>query len=63
MATTDATQNIARNGGILLVNATKISLLSDEELEQRNIIPQIILTTSNKALFRTEIENTNNRKN
>lgn len=63
MATTNATQNIARNGGILLVNATKISLLRDEELEQRNIIPQIILTTSNKALFRTEIENTNNRKN
>ena len=63
IATTNATKNIARDGGILLINATKISLLSDEELEQRNITPQIILTTSNKALFRTEIENTTSRKN
>ncbi len=63
ITTTNATKDIARSGGILLINATKISLLSDEELEQRNITPHVILTTSEQALFRTEIENTQNRKN
>lgn len=62
LATTNATKDIARDGGILLVNATKIRLLTDEELENRNITPTIVVTTSNQALFRTDIENTENGK-
>lgn len=58
IATTNATKNIATDGGILLVNATKISLLSDEELEELNVDTQVILTTSDSAIFRTDVSNT-----
>jgi ABC-2 type transport system permease protein len=58
IATTTATKNIATDGGILLVNATKISLKTDEELEELNVTPQVILTTSDTAIFRTDVSNT-----
>ena len=58
IATTTATKDIARDGGILLANASKISLAKDEELERLQVTPTIILTSSNQALFRTEIQNT-----
>jgi ABC-2 type transport system permease protein len=58
IATTNATKNIATDGGILLVNATKISLKTDEELEELNVTPQVILTTSDTAIFRTDLTDT-----
>lgn len=62
IATTNATKDIATDGGVLFVNATKISLKTDEELETLKVTPQVILTTSDTALFRTEVENTSNSK-
>ncbi|MCI8482623.1 MAG: GldG family protein [Clostridia bacterium] len=62
IATTNATKNIATDGGILLVNATKLTLANDEALEQLNIDAQVILTTSNTALFRKEVANTSPSK-
>lgn len=62
ISTTNATKDIATDGGILLVNATKISLLSDEELEKINVTSQVILTTSDTALFRTQTSNTSSTK-
>lgn len=62
IATTNATKDIATDGGILLVNATKISLADDEELEELNVTSQVILTTSDTALFRTEVSNTSSYK-
>lgn len=62
IATTKATKDIATDGGILLVNATKITLASDETLEELNVTPEVILTTSDKALFRTEVSNTSSSK-
>lgn len=62
IATTNATKNIATDGGILFVNATKISLASDEELENLNVTPKVILNTSDTALFRTEVSNTSSSK-
>lgn len=62
IATTNATKNIATDGGILFVNATKISLVSDEELENLNVTPQVILNTSDTALFRTEVSSTTSSK-
>lgn len=62
IATTNATKDIATDGGILLVNATKIKLASDEELDNLNVIPEVILTTSEEALFRTEVTNTTSSK-
>lgn len=62
IATTNATKDIATDGGILFVNATKISLKSDEELEELNVTPQVILTTSDTALFRSEVNNTSSYK-
>lgn len=62
IATTNATKDIATDGGILFVNATKISLADDETLDKLNVTPQVILSTSNTALFRTEVENTTSSK-
>lgn len=62
IATTNATKDIATDGGILLVNATKIKLAIDEELENLHVTPQVILTTSDTALFRTEVSNTSSSK-
>ena len=62
IATTNATKDIATDGGILLVNATKITLASDEKLEQLKVEAQNILTTSETALFRKDVSNTQNTK-
>lgn len=62
IATTNATKDIATDGGILFVNATKIKLGTDEELEKLQVTPQVILTTSDTALFRTEVSNTSSSK-
>lgn len=62
IATTNATKDIATDGGILFVNATKINLATDEELENLNVTPQVILSTSNTALFRTEVSNASSSK-
>lgn len=62
IATTNATKDIATDGGILFVNATKINLASDEELDNLNVISEVILTTSEDALFRAEVSNTSSSK-
>lgn len=62
IATTNATKDIATDGGILFVNATKISLKTDEELETLNVTPQIILNSSETSLFRKEVNNTSSYK-
>lgn len=62
IATTSATKDIATDGGILFVNATKMTLVSDEELEQLNIEVQVILSTSETALFRKDVSNTQTSK-
>ncbi len=62
IATTNATKDIATDGGILFVNATKIKLGTDEELEKLQVTSQVIVTTSDTALFRTEVSNTSSSK-
>lgn len=62
IAVTDATKDIATDGGILLVNASKINLVNDEELEKLNVTSEVILTTSEEAIFRTEVDNTSSSK-
>lgn len=57
ITTTNATKDIATDGGILFVNATKISLKTDEELEALKVTPQTILTSSETSLFRKEVNN------
>lgn len=62
ITTTKATKDIATDGGILLINATKITLADDETLDQLKVTSQAILTTSNKALFRTNVSDTSSGK-
>ncbi len=62
IATTNATKDIATDGGILFVNASKISLKTEEELEALNVTPQIILNSSETSLFRKEVSNTSSYK-
>ncbi len=62
IASTEATKDIVTDGGILLINATRISLAEAEKLEELQVTSQDILTTSEKALFRKEVENTSTTK-
>lgn len=54
---TKATKDIATDGGILLINAGRITLADDETLENLKVTNQTMLTTSEKALFRTDLTN------
>lgn len=54
---TTATKDIATDGGILLINSSKITLADDEKLNELNVTSNIILTTSEKSLFRKELSN------
>lgn len=58
VSSTNATKNIATDGGVLLINSGKITLADDEKLGELNVNNQTILTTSDKALFRTEVSST-----
>lgn len=62
IATTTATKNIATDGGILLINSSKITLAEDEKLEELKIASDVILSTGETALFRKEVSNGSNEK-
>ncbi len=59
---TDATKNIATDGGVMLINSGKISLEESDKLEELGVEAQSILTTSSNALFRTDTSNQSNGK-
>lgn len=54
---TTATKDIVTDGGILLINASKITIEDDEKLEELGVTNTVILSTSPKALFRKEVKN------
>lgn len=57
ITSTTATKDIATDGGILLINATRITFADDEKLDELQVSAQTILTTGETALFRTEVSN------
>lgn len=59
---TQATNNIATDGGIMLINSGKITMEEDDKLEQLAVSVENILTTSSKSLFRTEVSNSSDTK-
>lgn len=59
---TNATKDIATDGGILLINSAKITLADDETLETLNVTAKNILTTGETAIFRKELSNGSNSK-
>lgn len=58
---TKATKNIATDGGILLINATKI-IIEEEKLDELNVTSEKILTTGDTSLFRKDATNTSTSK-
>lgn len=54
---TTATKDIATDGGILLINSSKITLADDETLENLNVTANNILTSGETALFRKDVSN------
>lgn len=62
IASTKATKNIASDGGILLINASRITIENDEKLEELNVSKEEILTTGDTALFRKDAANTSTSK-
>lgn len=58
----NATKNISTDGGIMLVNSGKISLEESEKLEELAIEAEVLLTTSQNALFRIDSSITSNEK-
>lgn len=57
-----ATKDIATDGGILLINSSKITLADDETLEKLNVTVKNILTTGETAIFRKDLSNGSNSK-
>ena len=54
----DATEKLADSeGGVIFINATKINIVSDEELEELNVTETDLIVTSEGAYFRTNFEN------
>lgn len=59
---TKATKDIATDGGILLINASKVKIEDDEKLDELNVTSEEILTTGDTALFRKDATNTSTSK-
>ena len=53
----DATNKLYDSEGVIFINATKINVASDEELENLNITKTALIKTSENAYFRTNFEN------
>lgn len=62
ITSTEATKDIATDGGILLINSSKITLAEDTKLEELNVASQVILSTGETALFRKDVSNTSTGK-
>lgn len=48
------TKSIYNTEGVIFINATKINILSDEELSNLNVSKQVLLSTSSKSFFRSD---------
>lgn len=59
---TEATYHIATDGGVMLINAGKITMEEEDKLEELKVEVENILTTSLKSLFRTEVSNSSDTK-
>lgn len=53
----DATNKLYDSEGVIFINATKINVAGDEELESLNTTKTALVKTSEKAYFRTDFEN------
>lgn len=56
----DVTSKIYDSEGVIFINATKINVASDEELETLNVTKTELIKTSENAYFRTNFENSTN---
>lgn len=56
----DVTNKLYDSEGVIFINATKINVASDEELETLNITKTELIKTSENAYFRTNFENSAN---
>ena len=62
IASTTATKNIATDGGILLINSSKITLADEEKLEELKVTSDVVLSTGETSLFRKEVSNGSTKK-
>lgn len=53
----DATNKLYDTEGVIFINATKINVASDEELQSLNVTRTELIKTSENAYFRTDFEN------
>ena len=61
-ATSDITKEIASDGLLILINATKITMQDTEQMEELKVTATNLLTTSSEALYRTDLNNTSTSK-
>lgn len=57
----DATNKLYNSEGVIFINATKINVASDEELESLNTTKTSLIKTSEGAYFRTNFENNSDK--
>ena len=59
---TEITKNIANNKGLMLPDAGRINVKSDEELKNINVVKTDLLKSSEKSFYRTNLSNTSTSK-
>ena len=59
---TEVTKKISNNGGMILMNATKINVMESEKLQENKITKTDLVTTSDKSYFRIDFTNASNKR-
>ncbi len=61
-SSSEIVKNINMDLNAFLINPAKITFLSDEELEKRNVTKEVLATVSDKAFYRTDLQSNSKSK-
>ena len=53
------TKNMTMDLNVCLINPGRLTIVSDDKLKEKNITIEILATVSDKAFYRTDLQNTN----
>ena len=56
------TKNMTMDLNVCFINSGRLTIASEEELEKKNVTAEILATVSDKAFYRTDLQNTSQTK-
>ncbi len=56
------TKNMTMDLNVCFINSGRLNIASEEELEKKNVTAEILATVSDKAFYRTDLQNTSQTK-